>query len=89
MFRRELYRTMARVLDALDADVLVQTSFRFGGGTCLALTQGASPTRDEYEVILAVSSAVSAAATSAPAARALECSAQCAALAQAIDALGE
>ncbi|WP_437663265.1 nucleotidyl transferase AbiEii/AbiGii toxin family protein [Sorangium sp. So ce1182] len=40
MFRRELYRTMAHVLDALDADVLVRTSFRFGGGTCLALAHG-------------------------------------------------
>ena len=40
MFRRELYRSMARVLDALDADVLAQTSFRFGGGTCLALGHG-------------------------------------------------
>lgn len=40
MFRRELYRAMARVLDALDADALEQTSFRFGGGTCLALRHG-------------------------------------------------
>lgn len=40
MFRRELYRAMARVLDALDADVLARTSFRFGGGTCLALGHG-------------------------------------------------
>jgi hypothetical protein len=40
MFRREIYRTMARVLDALDAGVLARTSFRFGGGTCLALAHG-------------------------------------------------
>jgi len=40
MFRREIYRTMARVLEALDAGVLAQTSFRFGGGTCLALAHG-------------------------------------------------
>ena len=40
MFRRELYRAMANVLDALDADVLARTSFRFGGGTCLALGHG-------------------------------------------------
>lgn len=40
MFRRELYRAMARVLDAFDADVLARTSFRFGGGTCLALGHG-------------------------------------------------
>lgn len=40
MFRRELYRTMARVLDALDAGALAQTSFRFAGGTCLALGHG-------------------------------------------------
>jgi Nucleotidyl transferase AbiEii toxin, Type IV TA system len=40
MYRREIYRTMARVLEALDVDVLVQTSFRFGGGTCLALGHG-------------------------------------------------
>jgi hypothetical protein len=44
MFRRELYRTMARVLDALDAGVLARTSFRFGGGTCLALAH------DEYRL---------------------------------------
>lgn len=37
MFRRELYRTMTRVLDALDPDVMAQSSFRFAGGTCLAL----------------------------------------------------
>jgi hypothetical protein len=40
MFRREIYRTMARVLDALDPEVLAQTSFRFGGGSCLALAHG-------------------------------------------------
>lgn len=40
MFRRELYRSMARVLDALDASALAKTSFRFGGGTSLALTHG-------------------------------------------------
>ncbi|MFT3775322.1 MAG: nucleotidyl transferase AbiEii/AbiGii toxin family protein [Minicystis sp.] len=40
MFRRELYRTMARVLEALDAGVLARTSFRFGGGTYLALAHG-------------------------------------------------
>jgi len=40
MFRREIYRSMARVLDALDAEVLARTSFRFGGGTCLALGHG-------------------------------------------------
>jgi hypothetical protein len=40
MFRRELYRAMASVLDALNADMLAQTSFRFGGGTCLALGHG-------------------------------------------------
>jgi hypothetical protein len=40
MFRRELYRAMARVLDAFDADALARTSFRFGGGTCLALGHG-------------------------------------------------
>ncbi|WCQ92666.1 hypothetical protein NQZ70_05409 [Sorangium sp. Soce836] len=40
MFRRELYRTMARELEALDADVLARTSFRFGGGTYLALAHG-------------------------------------------------
>lgn len=40
MFRRELFRSMAQVLDALDANVLAQTSFRFGGGTCLALAHG-------------------------------------------------
>jgi hypothetical protein len=40
MFRRELYRAMASVLDALDADALARTSFRFGGGTCLALGHG-------------------------------------------------
>ncbi len=40
MFRRELFRSMAHVLEALDADVLAQTSFRFGGGTCLALAHG-------------------------------------------------
>jgi hypothetical protein len=40
MFRRELYRAMAGVLDALDADALARTSFRFGGGTCLALGHG-------------------------------------------------
>jgi hypothetical protein len=40
MFRRELFRRMARVLDALDPGVLAQTSFRFGGGTCLALAHG-------------------------------------------------
>jgi hypothetical protein len=44
MFRREIYRTMARVLEALDVAVLAQTSFRFGGGTCLALAH------DEYRV---------------------------------------
>jgi hypothetical protein len=40
MFRRELYRSMAQVLDALDADLLARTSFHFGGGTCLALGHG-------------------------------------------------
>ena len=40
MFRRELYRAMAQVLDALDVDALERTSFRFGGGTCLALGHG-------------------------------------------------
>src|SRR5260221_14763294 len=40
MFRREIYRTMARVLDALDAGVLARTSFRPGGGTGLALAHG-------------------------------------------------
>jgi hypothetical protein len=40
MFRRELYRAMARVLDAFDAEALEKTSFRFGGGTCLALRHG-------------------------------------------------
>lgn len=40
MFRREIYRSMALVLDAIDARMLVQTSFRFGGGTCLALGHG-------------------------------------------------
>jgi hypothetical protein len=40
MFRRELYRTMARALDAFDADILVRTSFRFGGGTRIALEHG-------------------------------------------------
>jgi len=40
MFRREIFRTMARVLDALDAEALARTSFRFGGGTCLSLGHG-------------------------------------------------
>lgn len=40
MFRRELYRSMATVLDAMDADVLARTAFLFGGGTCLALGHG-------------------------------------------------
>ena len=40
MFRRELYRAMGRVLSALDAEALERTSFRFGGGTCLALGHG-------------------------------------------------
>ena len=40
MFRREPFRTMAQVLDALDAKVLARTSFRFCGGTCLALAHG-------------------------------------------------
>jgi hypothetical protein len=40
MFRREIYRAMGQVLDALDADVLDRTLFRFGGGTCLALGHG-------------------------------------------------
>jgi hypothetical protein len=40
MFRREVYRAMAPVLDALDAGVLARTSFRLGGGTCLALSHG-------------------------------------------------
>jgi hypothetical protein len=40
MFRRELYRAMGRVLEAMDADALARTSFRFGGGTCLALGHG-------------------------------------------------
>ncbi len=40
MFRRELFRRMAQVLDALDANVLAQSSFHFGGGTCLALAHG-------------------------------------------------
>lgn len=40
MFRRDLYRTMARVLDALDADAIAESSFRFAGGTCLALRHG-------------------------------------------------
>ena len=35
MFRRELYRAMAQVLEAIDANVLERTSFRFGGGTYL------------------------------------------------------
>ncbi len=46
MFRRDLYRAMASVLDALDADALARTSFRFGGGTCLALGHG------EYRISL-------------------------------------
>jgi hypothetical protein len=37
MFRRDVYRAMARVLGALDAGVLARTSFRLGGGTGLAL----------------------------------------------------
>ena len=40
MFRREEYRAMATVLEALNAELLASTSFRFGGGTCLALTHG-------------------------------------------------
>jgi hypothetical protein len=40
MFRRELYRTMAQVLDAFDADLLARTSFWFGGGTRIALEHG-------------------------------------------------
>jgi Nucleotidyl transferase AbiEii toxin, Type IV TA system len=40
MFQRELYRVMAKVLDALDVSALERTSFRFGGGTCLALGHG-------------------------------------------------
>ena len=40
MFRRDLYRAMARVLGALDAGVLARTSFRLGGGTALALAHG-------------------------------------------------
>ncbi|MCK6586244.1 MAG: nucleotidyl transferase AbiEii/AbiGii toxin family protein [Polyangiaceae bacterium] len=40
MFQRELYRAMTTVLDALDAGLLERTSFRFGGGTCLALGHG-------------------------------------------------
>ncbi len=40
MFRRDIYRTMAFVLEAFDADVLSRHSFRFGGGTCLALGHG-------------------------------------------------
>lgn len=40
MFRRELYRTMRRVLDALDPDAIGESSFRFAGGTCLALRHG-------------------------------------------------
>jgi hypothetical protein len=31
---------MAQVLEALDANVLAQRSFHFGGGTCLALAHG-------------------------------------------------
>lgn len=37
MFRRDLYRSMGRILEAFDPQVLERTSFRFGGGTCLAL----------------------------------------------------
>ena len=44
MFRREPYRMMARVLEALDANLLATTFFRFGGGTCLALRH------DEYRL---------------------------------------
>jgi predicted nucleotidyltransferase component of viral defense system len=40
MFRREIYRTMARVLEGLHEEVLARTSFRFAGGTCLALAHG-------------------------------------------------
>jgi hypothetical protein len=40
MFRREIYRTMARVLEALDAGALARASFRLGGGTGLALGHG-------------------------------------------------
>jgi hypothetical protein len=40
MFRRDLYRAMAQVLDAFDADLLARTSFRFGGGTRIALEHG-------------------------------------------------
>ena len=44
MFRRELHRAMAQVLEALDAEVLERHAFRFGGGTCLSLGH------DEYRL---------------------------------------
>jgi Nucleotidyl transferase AbiEii toxin, Type IV TA system len=44
MFRRDVYRTMARVLEGLDVGALARTSFRLGGGTGLALAH------DEYRV---------------------------------------
>lgn len=37
MFRREPYRAMAQVLDALDAESLERSSFLFAGGTRIAL----------------------------------------------------
>lgn len=40
MFRRELHRAMAQVLDAFDEEVLERTSFRFAGGTRIALEHG-------------------------------------------------
>ncbi|MBI4955163.1 MAG: nucleotidyl transferase AbiEii/AbiGii toxin family protein [Myxococcales bacterium] len=40
MFRRELYRAMARVLDALEPQTLEHAGFRFGGGTRIALAHG-------------------------------------------------
>ncbi len=37
MFRRDLYRTIARVLDALDPTELVKARCFFAGGTRIAL----------------------------------------------------
>jgi hypothetical protein len=44
MFRREIYRAMATVLDALDAEALLRRSCYFGGGTRIALAH------DEYRL---------------------------------------
>jgi hypothetical protein len=40
MFKRPHHQRIARVLAALDADLLHRHACWFGGGTCIALKQG-------------------------------------------------